>query len=121
MNQQTEIRKGAVVSLVEKRETKVLNNFFFNFQLNNGYVDSKKRIEVPQIGDAVISYFEEAPYRAEIIAMDIDNKSKPYRVRYVDYGNESLCSKEELFMLDRDEQPDVNLLHLVFSYPAIEF
>ncbi|VDK86417.1 unnamed protein product, partial [Litomosoides sigmodontis] len=75
-------------------------------QLNNGYVDSKKSVEVPQIGGAVISYFEEAPYRAEIIDMNINSKNKAYHVRYVDYGNENLCAKEELFLLDRDEQPD---------------
>ncbi|CAG9534423.1 unnamed protein product [Cercopithifilaria johnstoni] len=75
-------------------------------RLNNGYVDNKKVVEVPQIGDVVISYFEESPYRAEIIAMEIDGDSIAYRVCYVDYGNESLCAKEELFELDRDQQPD---------------
>ncbi|KAK6103181.1 Tudor domain family protein [Brugia pahangi] len=75
-------------------------------RLNNEYVDSKKIMEAPQIGDVVISYFEESPYRAEIIAIEIDNGNTVYRVRYVDYGNESICSKEELFELDRDQQPD---------------
>nr|CDP97707.1 Bm10348, isoform a [Brugia malayi] len=75
-------------------------------RLNNEYVDSKKIMEAPQIGDVVISYFEESPYRAEIIAIEIDNGNTVYRVHYVDYGNESICSKEELFELDRDQQPD---------------
>lgn len=79
-------------------------------------MDSKKTVEAPQIGDVVISYFEESPYRAEIIATEINDNNTAYRVRYVDYGNESLCTKEELFALDRDQQPDVNLLHLI-SYP----
>ncbi|EJD76035.1 tudor domain-containing protein [Loa loa] len=78
-------------------------------QLNDGYVDSKKTIEAPQIGDVVISYFEESPYRAEIIATEINDSNEVYRVRYVDYGNESLCTKEELFALDRDQQPDIIL------------
>ncbi|VDK89130.1 unnamed protein product, partial [Onchocerca ochengi] len=75
-------------------------------QLNNGYVNTKKMVEVPRIGDVVISYFDESPYRAEIIAVEVEDSNTAYRVRYVDYGNESLCMKEELFVLDRDEQPD---------------
>lgn len=72
-------------------------------------------IEAPQIGDVVISYFDGLPYRAEIIAVEIVG-DKSYRVRYVDYGNESLCTKGDLFVLDRDQQPDVNLLlHLIFT------
>ncbi|KAL3993957.1 Tudor domain family protein [Acanthocheilonema viteae] len=75
-------------------------------RLINEYVDSKKPVETPQIGDVVISYFEESPYRAEIIGTEINDDDIAYRVYYVDYGNESLCKKEELFALDRDEQPD---------------
>lgn len=30
-----------------------------------------------------------------------------YRVRYVDFGNECLKEAEELFAVDRDEQPEV--------------
>lgn len=75
---------------------------------------SKKTIEAPQIGDVVISYFEKSPYRAEIIAMEIDGINITYHVRYVDYGNDNLCKIEELFALDRDEQPDVNLLYLFY-------
>ncbi|MCP9261337.1 hypothetical protein DINM_004711 [Dirofilaria immitis] len=75
-------------------------------RLNNGYVDTKKTVEVPQIGNVVISYFDDSPYRAEIIDMKVDSSNTIYRVRYVDYGNESLCTKEELFVLDRDQQPD---------------
>ncbi|EJW88417.1 hypothetical protein WUBG_00674 [Wuchereria bancrofti] len=75
-------------------------------RLNNEYVDSKKIMETPQIGDVVISYFDESPYRAEIIAIEISDDNTVYHVRYVDYGNESICTKEELFELDRDQQPD---------------
>uniref|UniRef100_A0A0R3S4W9 CCHC-type domain-containing protein n=1 Tax=Elaeophora elaphi TaxID=1147741 RepID=A0A0R3S4W9_9BILA len=75
-------------------------------QVNNGYVDCKKTVEVPRISDVVISYFEELSYRAEIIAKEINGNDTVYRVRFVDYGNESLCTKEELFALDRDQQPD---------------
>uniref|UniRef100_A0A915PD03 Tudor domain-containing protein n=1 Tax=Setaria digitata TaxID=48799 RepID=A0A915PD03_9BILA len=73
-------------------------------ELNSAYVDSKETVEVPQIGDVVIAYFEGSPYRAEIIEMESNSGS--YRVVYVDYGNENVCTKEELFVLDKDQQPD---------------
>ncbi|VDN04042.1 unnamed protein product [Thelazia callipaeda] len=74
-------------------------------QVNSGYVNAKTTLNVPQIGDAVISYFERVPHRAEIIAIETNGDEILYRVNYVDYGNESVCTKDQLFALDRDLQP----------------
>ncbi|VDN17863.1 unnamed protein product [Gongylonema pulchrum] len=73
--------------------------------INGCYVDGAKILETPRIGDVAFANFDGAPFRAEIVDIEKnDDGELMYRLRFVDYGNESVCKKEEILAMDRDQQ-----------------
>ena len=75
------------------------------FQISNSIVECQKKIAVAYVGKPVITYYEESPYRAEIVSQESPGE---FYVRFVEYGNETSKLLEELLPVDRDEQAEVN-------------
>uniref|UniRef100_A0A915AN51 Tudor domain-containing protein n=1 Tax=Parascaris univalens TaxID=6257 RepID=A0A915AN51_PARUN len=87
-------------------------------KLSTAYAPCTSTLHSPRIGDITIASFDDLPYRAEVVDIVEERSSEGggtvkqmYRVRYVDFGNECLKAAEELFAVDRDEQPEM-VLHL---------
>uniref|UniRef100_A0A0M3HFH6 Tudor domain-containing protein n=1 Tax=Ascaris lumbricoides TaxID=6252 RepID=A0A0M3HFH6_ASCLU len=85
-------------------------------KLSTAYEPCTSTLHSPRIGDITITSFDDLPYRAEVVGIVEERSSKGggavkqmYRVRYVDFGNECLKEAEELFAVDRDEQPEMVL------------
>ncbi|KHN79325.1 Zinc finger protein GIS2 [Toxocara canis] len=85
--------------------------------LSTAYAPCTTNVESPRIGGMAITNFEDFPYRAEIVGIDVqspcDDRGEPdkqvCRLRYVDFGNECTKTINEIFAVDRDEQPEMVL------------
>ncbi|VDM39424.1 unnamed protein product [Toxocara canis] len=85
--------------------------------LSTAYAPCTTNVESPRVGGMAITNFEDFPYRAEIVGIDVqspcDDRGEPdkqvCRLRYVDFGNECTKTINEIFAVDRDEQPEMVL------------